>query len=254
MIRGQVSEVGMVERSGSVAVPEVAALRELFAWLRSGLASPLETLADRVRATNRYTDYGFLVFIYGLAIRPRRDLAAGLDRRMVEGWLLVTDKANRQYQDRRMVPICPSIATVLEQSCLGLERLRTEFIDAFGTAALPLSPPSPLAFAVPGNPPRFELATPAGVVARLRADGGQERYPFPLTAQRHLWYFFAAASDAPLAVIEPFMGHHGPGLDWFAPTSLAHIPSKVSAFTALAEDLLAAIGATPIPRHPLVPR
>jgi hypothetical protein len=242
----------MVERSGSVAVPEVAALRDLFAWLRSGLASPVETLADRVRAANRYTIYGFLTFIYGLGLRPRRDLAADLDRRMIDGWLLVSDKANRQYQDRRMVPICSSVVAMLEQSRLGLERLRTEFVDAFGTVSLLLSPPSPLAFAVASSPPHFELAMPAGVIARLHAEGGQARYPFPLTAQRHLWYSFSAASDVPLAVIEPFLGHHGPGLDWLAPTSLAHIPSKVSAFTALAENLLAAIGAIPIPRHPLV--
>lgn len=238
-----IREAGVVvtpppDRVGSCVVPRLQSLREFFHELKVRLEAPVAADPEAIRRShNLFSAYVALSVAWATGIRPR--LQPVLDRRALQDrseWAVIRDKDNGRFQERRPVPLCATVRTLLYALDSGLEHV----CSVMGREGCPVSLPDGALFVVIG---RKGTTRPLGsdeVRAILEREG--LHYPWKLNAARHYWMSTAIARGRPLAVIEPFLGHLHEHQEPWGHYSLAELTPLGNVFQDDGEAILAEIG------------
>jgi len=226
---------------GRVGSPFVPRLERVHRYV-TDLISRLEGLkpADLrawIGAHNLYTVYVYLTLLWATAVRPCRDpLITRESLRGPPGWIIVADKDNRDYWERRPVPACGLVWDLLGE----LERGTESFCRWLGSQGHPVAVDDQALFVIIRGGEGKAL-TPEHARGVLEAEGLTYRWKF--NAARHAWVSMWLAMERPLTRIEAFLGHVHTGQEPWGPFSLASLRSWGDEFRAGSEEVLNMIGA-----------
>lgn len=225
-------------RVGSPFVPRTERLRQYF----GDLIARLEELRPGdlnawIRAHNLYTVYVYLVLMWATAIRPHCDpLITRESLRGPRGWIIIADKDNGTFRERRPVPVC----TVAWKLLVDLEQSTDTFCRWLASVGHPISFDEQLLFVIIRETEGKAL-TPE--LARTVLHGEALEYPWKFNSARHYWVSTWLAMERPLARIEAFLGHVHEGTEPWGPFSLASLFRWGEDFRERGEEILELIGA-----------
>lgn len=231
-------------RVGSPFVPRLERLHLYFGELISRIYGLRPgDLNGWIHAHNLYTVYVWLVLMWATAIRPHRDpLITCKSLLGPRDWLIIGDKNNGTFEERRPVPVCMPAWELL----ITLEQGTESFCGWLASEGHPVAVDDELLFVIIRNA-KGKALTPD--LARAVLENERLGYVWKFNAARHYWISTWLALERPLVRIEAFLGHIHQGTEPWGPFSLASLSKWGEEFRARSKEILASFGIQMLP-HP----